>query len=87
MGKILSHFNHLNVLDFLLKLCYTIFRKGGRKMKRTRNSLKYRIFHFLNQIGIQDFLRAERTIRFTINEILLCIAILAVLFFVPALFH
>lgn len=56
-------------------------------MKRTRNSLKYRIFHFLNQIGIQDFLRAERTIRFTINEILLCIAILIVLFFVPALFH
>lgn len=56
-------------------------------MKRTRKSLKYRIFHFVNQIGIRDVLRVERTIRFTINEILICIVMFLLIFLLPALFH
>ena len=56
-------------------------------MKRTRQSLKYKIFHFFHTLTIKDFIYLKNfTIEF-INDIAMILVFFIVIFILPAMFH
>ena len=57
-----------------------------REMKRTRNSIKYRIFHWFNTLTRDDFVRVKNIVTYWSVEILTALLLFSVIFIIPHLF-
>lgn len=56
-------------------------------MKRTRNSIKYRISHWLNVLTWKDFIHAKNIALYWIIEVLTALLLFFVIFILPHLFN
>ena len=57
-----------------------------REMKRTRNSIKYRIFHWFNTLSYNDFIHVKNIIVYWVVEILTILLLFFFIFIIPHLF-
>lgn len=55
-------------------------------MKRTRNSIRYRIFHWFNTLTFNDFRHVKNMVFYWSVEILTALLLLSFIFILPHLF-
>lgn len=56
-------------------------------MKRNRNSIKYRVFHYFNTLTHEDWRNFTKLIGYTISDFLAMVALLVLLYIIPAVFR
>ena len=71
----------MNVFAFVIRVCYNIFRKRGKIMKKhTRNSFSYKVRRAIWNFDIKKIFNL-------VLEIITAIVFFGALLFLPHLFH